>query len=393
MSEGGPDEGTVAGAQAVAIERPGTLEELRELVSRRDGRTLVPSGGRTQLELGNPPREPFTVVDVHEALGGEARHERDDMTAVAPAGITLDALQRVLEAGGQRLPLDPGLPARATLGGVLAVGYGGPLQSRFGLPRDIVLGLTLLRPDGELVKAGGTVVKNVAGYDLVRLACGSLGTLGVITSAALRVVPLAETVDVVAEYEDLGAGLAAARAVYHADARPEVLEFLRTGGGPWVGLARAPAAAGPLTARLFGGAAAGADGEKLYAAARDLGHAGGDALVVRLNVLPAQLGEAVARVEQAKPSVVAVRPLAGLARAVWRADDLPAEAPAEWLSDLRRQVETKGGNLVVERMPPAWRSGTDAWGAVPAAFALMKAAKEAWDPDGRLNRGRFVGGL
>src|SRR6185312_7763380 len=120
----------------------------------------------------------------------ELQHQADDLTVVTPAGATIDEINAVLAPSGQWLPIDPPLPGAATIGGTLAVGAGGPLRTRYGLPRDAVLGMTVLRADGELVHAGGRVVKNVTGYDLMRLWCGSLGTLGIITEVALRVLPI-----------------------------------------------------------------------------------------------------------------------------------------------------------------------------------------------------------
>ncbi len=167
------------------------MTELQALARERDGRTLVPVGGGTRMDLGYAPEQPFTVVELGAALAGELEHSPEDLTLVAPAGMTLAEVNRRLAVHRQFVPLDAPLPERATLGGTLAVGTGGPLQSRYGLPRDLVLGMTVLRADGELVKAGGRVVKNVTGYDLMRLWCGSLGTLGIVRRYGAAVLPLA----------------------------------------------------------------------------------------------------------------------------------------------------------------------------------------------------------
>ena len=118
----GPGIATVAGREAVRVRRPGTRDELREVVMEPDGVTLVPTGGGTQKELGNAPAGAFEVIDLHEALAGEVEHERDDLTAITWAGTRLGDLQAVLGAQGQWLPIDPPLAEDATVGGALAVG-------------------------------------------------------------------------------------------------------------------------------------------------------------------------------------------------------------------------------------------------------------------------------
>ena len=187
MSESAALVSEVAGGSPVAVHRPSNLAELGELVANRDGLTLVPVGGGTQLELGNRPTNPFALLDLSRALGDRMDHQKDDLTLVASAGCALEEVARLLGRHGQFIALDPPHPNRATVGGTLAAAMAGPLRSRFGPPRDAVLGMTVLRADGVLVKAGGRVVKNVTGYDLMRTWCGSLGTLGILTEVALRV--------------------------------------------------------------------------------------------------------------------------------------------------------------------------------------------------------------
>ena len=169
MSEAPASTITVAGREPEAVYRPQSLEELRELVRGRDGVTLVPVGGGTQLGLGAAPQGRFAVVDVAQALSGAVEHAPEDLTAVIPAGVTLGAVNETLRASGQHLPLDPPNGPLTTLGGALAVGVGGPLRSRYGLPRDLVLGMTVLRADGDLVHAGvGTGIGGALGFALAK---------------------------------------------------------------------------------------------------------------------------------------------------------------------------------------------------------------------------------
>ncbi len=181
----------VDGVPAQIVVEPGSADELARVLrcANAAGLSVVPRGGGTKLGWGNPPQGADLVLSTAR-LDQVLEHAWADMTATVEAGSTVGRFQQTLGEHRQRLALDPLWPERATIGGILATNDSGSFRVRFGALRDLIIGITLALPDGTLAKSGGKVVKNVAGYDLPKLATGSLGTLGVITQAIFRLYPL-----------------------------------------------------------------------------------------------------------------------------------------------------------------------------------------------------------
>ncbi|HET7737320.1 MAG TPA: FAD-binding oxidoreductase, partial [Tepidiformaceae bacterium] len=281
----------IAGAKPAARYEPRSLDELREVLLTAPERTLVPVGAGTNLELGSAPARPFAIVELRAALPRQIDHQPDDLTLTAGAGATFADIEKVLTATNQRLTLDPPLAPAATLGGALASGVAGPLRTRFGLPRDLVLGMTVMRADGEIVKAGGRVVKNVSGYDLSRAWCGSLGTLGIITEVSIRILPDAPTVDLVARMPRFEDVLESANRLVMRDLRPEIADAALDGDA-WAMLVRVPDAAGDSAARMLAGTPE-VPPPPLYARFRDLGFDPRDELTIRIATTLSSLRDVV----------------------------------------------------------------------------------------------------
>jgi glycolate oxidase FAD binding subunit len=383
-------------APALAV-RPQSEEQLLEVLRACNARAaaVVPWGGGTHMSLGTPPERYDLAVDL-TALGGALEYEPADLTVSVRAGMRLAELQRLLGEHGQWLTLDPPADADATIGGVLAVNASGPGRVVYGTARDLLIGIAVASPEGELIRSGGRVVKNVAGYDLGKLHIGALGTLGIITRASFKVAPLPEVMRSVAfASADPKALLAIA-----GDARRRGLALNRltvTGavGGDWRLLVRLAGGAAAVdgSQRQLEGLAAGtglslapaeeADWQSLpaYGAANEVR--------TRAGVLPSSAGGVMERLAGLDAGMVAY-PTVGIVYGAWPAGGVGAQQ----LLELRRYcVEAGRGALVLEKAPAELRAAVDVWGEPRPDFALMRRLKQQFDPQGILNPGRFVGGV
>jgi FAD/FMN-containing dehydrogenase len=183
----------ISGAEPRFAVKPTSIEEVAELIRACAGDNLgvVPWGGGISLHMITPPAGYDAVVDL-TALDRIVQYDADDLTLTAECGITLEALRRAAAANGQELPLEGSRAERATLGGTLAANGSGPRRMRFGAPVDRILGARFVLGDGTLARSGGRVVKNVAGYALHRLLCGSRGGLAVLVEASVKLMPAPE---------------------------------------------------------------------------------------------------------------------------------------------------------------------------------------------------------
>ena len=173
-----------------AVARPTSVDQVSAVLdwAHRHNVSVYPSGGRTLAHLGNVPTRQGIALDMR-GLNRMLDFQPADLTVRAQAGMAVAQLDAALAQDGKYVPLAPPLANRATIGGTLATGVSGPLRATYGLPRDWLIGITVVGPDGTINKSGGQVVKNVTGYDLNRLYTGSLGTLAVIAEATFKITP------------------------------------------------------------------------------------------------------------------------------------------------------------------------------------------------------------
>src|SRR5467141_4232340 len=218
----------IEGRTPEAAVLPGSVDEVAAVITQaaEAGVPVVPWGGGSAIGVGVPAARAGLVL-LLTRLNALVGHEPGDLTATAQAGITLAALQAALGGRGQWLSLDPADAERATLGGVLAANAAGPRRHLYGTARDLLIGVTVVTADAAIVKGGGKVVKNVAGYDLPKLFIGSYGTLGVIVEANLKLRPLPDHEQLQAvRFERLKDAAAAVRALLASDLIPNAVELL-----------------------------------------------------------------------------------------------------------------------------------------------------------------------
>jgi glycolate oxidase FAD binding subunit len=386
-------------AGGLPVERPASGEEAAELLQAcaREGRRVRIRGGATKLGWGNPVEA--DVVLCTDALNEIVEHNPGDLTAVLQAGVPLADAQAEFADAGQHLALDPPLGAgeAATAGGIVATANAGPLRHRYGSARDLILGVILALPDGTLARAGGKVIKNVAGYDLAKLSTGAYGTLGLVVQVAVRLHPIPErTASVAAEGDDPETLGAAVARLAVAPLEAEALDVAWRDGHGGV-LARYGGPAAPEQAR-DAARLLGADGglgvriieedEEPWAQQRTAQRAAEGAML-RVSALPAHLPRLLRAADEHGGGLVgrAAFGTSWLRLAPAGDDELAASVRA-----LREALAP--APCVVLDAPEAVRNAVDPWGPQDdGLLALSRRLKERFDPDRICNPGVFVGGL
>ena len=420
----------VDGLVPVAVAQPESREAVSALLKWANEKSLavMPRGGGTQAQLGNAASGLDITLDLSR-FNRLMDYQPADLTATVEAGMTLDEFQRQLAQGGKMAALEAPLSSRATIGGLLSVNASGPLRRSYGLPRDSLIGISVVGPDGVETKAGGRVVKNVTGYDLNKLYAGSLGTLGVIVEATFKLATIpAASGAVVAGFDTLEAATAAADELLQVAFAPQGVHVVnalsaRRLASPHIsGAVARMASDGAVVIGYASGRQRAvqrilqqssqllqergvvglerlepADGAGLLRQHTDFGWTEDSRpwLGVKLDLPPAKTATALAQLKEmgliAPPGVVA-DPGFGTARLLWWDDTIVDEpAAVRTIQQLRAMTRSLGGSAVAEHCPLAVKRQIDVWGDSPNEVEIMRRIKQNFDPLGTLNPGRAMG--
>ena len=404
------------------IERPDTVTNLSAALKsiHSDGQAAVLWGGGTRMHVGNTVARYDAAVDM-TGLNRIVDYRPPDLVVVAEAGMTVAALQAELGKNNQRLPFDVDVQSAdsATIGGSLASNTVGPLRGRYGGVRDLVIGMSIVQADGTMTKSGGSVVKNVAGYDMARLHIGALGTLGAIATVAFKIGPVPEVMRTIAAWFDSAesatiAGMRITNGAFMPEAvtlvagqraSAKASELAAEGSGKasdnavmlLVALAAGPATVGrqvnDTTATLGGAMADGfvvLDDDLQFAAWSLAGEQSpAPALSIRSTVKPTAafaLVGALAKSDNFDDIHIVAQIGFGTVEGHFRGD-----VSGEVVRSVRDAVISAGCACMIERCPTELKHDLDVFGDLGAPLEVMRRMKQQFDSDGMLSPGRFAG--
>ncbi len=397
---------------------PATQAELARFMADNaigPRKTICPVGGRTALDYGSAAKADMTVS--LSQLTRIVDYPARDMTITVEAGLRIDELKARLATERQRLPIDIAQPGRATLGGALATNTSGPRRFGHGTFRDYVIGISAVDASGQLFKAGGRVVKNVAGYDICKLLIGARGTLGIVTQMTLKLRPLPETSALLwLSFKSLDQIDQALQRLLLSETRPVAIEVLNPAAAKLI-----CAAARCLTDSESPVLCVGVEGSArevdwqietlrremkdfdlssserisepdancLWEALTEFPTCADDPLTFQANLLPSRCIEFTHRATQLG---VAVQVHAGNGIIVGQLPDEAAtiERTTAILNELRQIARSAHGNLVVLHCHPQWKTCMPMCGDPEPSWELMQKLKRQLDPYGLLNPGRFI---
>jgi glycolate oxidase FAD binding subunit len=384
---------------------PRSLDTLSETVKQAHQRQwqLLPCGNGSKLNWGGLVKDVQLVVSTQN-LDRIIEHAVGDLTVTVEAGVKLADLQQVLAKTNQFLPLDPTYPEEATMGGIVATADAGSWRQRYGGVRDMLLGVSFVRADGEIAKAGGRVVKNVAGYDLMKLLTGSYGTLAIISSLTFRVYPIPETSRTVIITGDSNSIASIANTLRNSSLTPTAADLIsrslvkNLGLGDGIGLivrfqsiaesVRQQAEQLQAIAQQFGLSTISyesADETNLWQRVlEEIGlttpsSASSSSLLCKIGVMPN------AAVEMLDRGLGLINISTGLGKL-----RLDSEDALDRVGELRSLAEKNRGFLTILEAPIALKQQFEPWGYAGNALDLMHKIKQNFDPNRLLSRDRFV---
>jgi glycolate oxidase FAD binding subunit len=386
---------------------PRTQEQVVTIlrISAEAKAAVTPWGGGTGINVGNIPRETSIVIAL-TGLNRIIEHDHANLTVTVQSGITLTALHESLSLRRQFLPFDAPYPGRATIGGTIALNINGPRRGHYGATRDLITGMKVALVTGEEIKAGGKVVKNVAGYDMCKLFTGSLGTLGVITEVTLRVAPVPDAAatiiasgsfkEVVQFVDRLAQSMLLPVAVVLTSSQPY------SAGKNWQvalwceGFAEnvnRHLADTEVLARQIGIGTTvlrGTDHGALWDDIRDFPLEAERCMyrVILPRLAVTKFINSLSRMDHSVPALVSDM----MTGTIWLSWPANSQAATVW-PQLGSLAAEHGGHAVMFAAPERLKERQDVWGAVPATLPLMQKIKQQFDPHGLLNPGRFIGGI
>jgi glycolate oxidase FAD binding subunit len=399
---------TIEGVEPSLVVEPGTIEETSEVLklASREELAVSPRGGGTKMGLGNPPRQVDLILSTLR-MDGIIEHVPGDQIVRAQAGLKLEDLQENLAGSDQLLGVDPPEEG-ATVGGVVAANASGSRRLRYGTVRDLIIGIKVVLADGTVAKAGGKVVKNVAGYDLSKLFTGSLGTLGVIAEANFRLHPIRESARTVfVEVDDHTQIPDVAQALTHSSVSQFVLDALEM---RWEGdrgviaalfegiepavEAQSSAAAEILRSHGEVKVLGKDDGDEFWNSFARRPWATGD-VALKIGAPPADLTAVLDSILGAAERAGVEARLSGHAGTGVTFAGLSGEDDGivDVVEEVREIRVRRGGSVVVQEAPLSIKERLDVWGPAGDYLGLTRRVKEKFDPGYTMNPGRFLGGI
>jgi glycolate oxidase FAD binding subunit len=398
------EQDAVEGVEPDFVVEPGSVAEISDVMklAAHEGLVVAPRGSGTKTHIGDPPRRLDLIVSTAR-MNEVLEHTPGDQIVRLEAGVKLEDLQEHISGSDQMLAIDPP-ESGPTIGGIVAANSSGPRRYRYGTIRDLIIGITVVLHDGTVAKAGGKVVKNVAGYDLSKLFTGSLGTLGVIATANFRLHPRPETSrTVTVEVVEPQQAQAAAQTIVHSQVEATAVELHYAENEKQLavllesiqGGIDAKAETASFLLKQFGEVRTLSDEE-----ADRLGHLTSpevaDEVVLKIGAPPADLAAvlesilgAAERKRLAHPSITGH---AGTGVTFVGFSGENDDSAAGFVEEMREIWVRRGGNVTLQRAPLTLKKRVSTWDNGGDYLGLVRRVKEKFDPRGGMNPGRFLGG-
>ncbi len=390
---------------------PNTQEELAEIVARasRNHWRVLPCGNSSKLSWGGIAKNIDVVISTAR-LNRVIEHAVGDLTLTVEAGVKLSDIQTNLAKENQFFALDPAYPQTATMGGIVATADAGYLRQRYGGVRDMLLGISFVRYDGQIAKAGGRVVKNVAGYDLMKLFTGSFGTLGIISQITFRLYPLPEASQTVVLTGTSDNIAQATQTLLASALTPTAIDVVSTqlvnrlNLGKGIGLITRFQSVGESVKEqsnrllevgeklsLQGSSLSGDEEASLWQQLQQSMWVAGNenAIACKIGVLPTAAVATLIQLDNTQMGIGLIHAGSGLGLLRFENPDVKKQT----ILEMRNFCQSHQGFLTVLEAPLAFKENFDVWGYSGNGLDLMQRIKQQFDPDNMFSPHRFVGGI